>query len=105
MERYIKDNKKLIQSYFNMLNIKQIPINHKWLKSRWGYCNIIKKNIYISDLLYAFTSTQINYVIIHEISHLLVGNHSRQFWNVVATIIPNYKQIRKDLKKGHIILN
>jgi hypothetical protein len=29
MERYIKDNKKLIQSYFNMLNIKQIPINHK----------------------------------------------------------------------------
>jgi predicted metal-dependent hydrolase len=44
-------------------------------------------------------------VIIHEISHLLVSGHGKKFWNVVAKIIPDYKQIRKELRDCTVILD
>ncbi|MGN1131041.1 MAG: M48 family metallopeptidase [Ruminococcus sp.] len=37
------------------------------------------------------------YVIVHEFSHLIVPNHSKDFYSVVSEFCPNYKEIKKEL--------
>ena len=41
----------------------------------------------------------LDYVIVHELSHLVYGDHSKNFWNVVEENYPDYKEIRKGMKK------
>lgn len=46
----------------------------------------------------------INYVVVHELAHLEVKNHSRIFWNKIRTIFPDYKERVKWLKEnGHLM--
>ena len=39
----------------------------------------------------------LDYVIVHELSHLVYANHSKDFWNLVSVLVPNYKELRKEL--------
>ena len=67
-------------------------ISWKYTKSRWGICKIDKKEIEISTKLLLAPKEILEYVIIHELAHLIKGNHSKRFWNIVRSIDPNYKQ-------------
>ena len=40
----------------------------------------------------------IDYIIVHELSHLVEMNHSSNFWNIVSSVLPDYKE-RKDWLK------
>lgn len=66
---------------------------------KWGYCNkrqgLIKLNF---DLIH-YSIDEIDYVIIHELSHLIEFNHSRNFWKIVKKYKPNYKENQKVLKE------
>ena len=66
-------------------------------KTKWGSCNN-KKEIRLNWRLILSSTTIIDYVICHELSHLKFMNHSQQFWGLVNEIFPNYKEIQKQLK-------
>lgn len=81
------------------------PINIKPMKSKriWGSLsnkNEMKLNILISILPKILTE----YIIIHELCHSKEFNHSPQFWNLVQSIMPNYKIIKKKLGDYSFIL-
>jgi predicted metal-dependent hydrolase len=95
---------KLILWYFKKLNIKPVTIHHKWLYSRWGYCQVSSRKIFISSLLCSFNIEVIKYVIVHEICHLIHPNHSKKFWNTVSTLFPDYKLIRKNMKGNGVLI-
>ena len=63
----------------------------------WGSCSA-KKNITISYKLIRYSKEAIRYVILHELCHLKYMNHSKEFWRLVETYMPNYKETRKELK-------
>lgn len=86
-----------VYSLFEQYNIKKPVLKLRRMKSRWGSCNYVKGIITLSANLIYCTKEQINYVIIHEFSHLLVHNHSREFYNVVEKYEPDYKRIRKEM--------
>ncbi len=77
-------------------------IRFKYNSSNWGSCSS-KSNINLSTRLLLAPLSVIDYVIIHELSHLVHMNHSDKFWALVASILPDYKQHEKWLKvNSHI---
>ena len=73
-------------------------------RARWGSC-CAKKIINLSWYLIMADDDVSDYVIVHELAHLIEMNHSKQFWAVVESILPDYKERRKKLKELHNRLN
>lgn len=69
------------------------------MRTRWGVCNTKKHTITLNSELYKYDLECLDYVVIHELSHLIEGNHSRIFWSIVEKYCPNYKEIKKKLKE------
>lgn len=72
------------------------------MTSCWGTCNYSKGIITLNKNLIYCTKEQIYYVIVHEFAHLLVHNHSKDFYNIVEKYCKNYKEIRKEMKNIHL---
>lgn len=76
-----------------MANNKPLPrITLKYMTSRWGSCTPSKAHISLSVRLIHFPPQCFEYVLVHEYAHMLVANHSKEFYNVVAHFMPDYKR-------------
>ncbi|GMO14824.1 MAG: SprT family zinc-dependent metalloprotease [Mycoplasmoidaceae bacterium] len=100
----LKELRSVIENYFIKLELKHHDINHKWLRGKWGYCDIKKRKIYISDLLSAFLPEALKYVVFHEIAHLIHPDHSSKFWKTVSIAFPNYAFYRKYMKNKDVLI-
>lgn len=69
------------------------------MKTRWGVCNRRNKTVTLNSALIKESMDKIDYVIIHELSHLVHFDHSKAFWGVVSKYCPNYKSIRKEMRE------
>ncbi len=78
-------------------NIKEVRL--KLSQTNWGSCST-QGNINLSARLLFAPPVVIDYVIIHELAHLIEHNHSQRFWNVVAKAMPNYEEHDKWLLKN-----
>lgn len=74
---------KLIGEYPNRVVIKE-------QKTRWGSCSSLR-NLNFNWRIVMAPDDVIDYVIIHELCHLTHMNHSRDYWNLVGSIMPDYK--------------
>jgi len=73
--------------------------------TRYGSCMPAKKNLYFSSRLIMLSEYVVDAIIVHELCHMKYKNHSKDFYNLVATYIPNYKEIDKWLKvNGKMIM-
>lgn len=92
---------ELIEEKYAQLQKYGIPYP-EWkvrnMKSRWGSCQTEKGVITLNSQLIAAPRTCIEYVVLHELVHFLYPNHSRQFWDFVAKMMPDWKERRKALK-------
>lgn len=80
---------------------EQIPypkLKIRNMKTRWGVCNIRDNSVTLNTRLIEYELDKLDYVIIHELSHFIHFNHSKEFWKQVEKYTPNYKKIRKELK-------
>ena len=66
-------------------------------RSFWGECMNKRGILKFSARLAGKDREQVEYVVVHELAHFLVPNHSETFWNVVGTVLPDYKARRKIL--------
>jgi hypothetical protein len=99
--KYREQAKLLIESriqFFNNLNkFKFNRINIKNQKTRWGSCSK-KGNINLNYKIALLPSHIADYIVAHELCHLVEFNHSRNFWNLVGELVPDYLKIRRELK-------
>ena len=79
-------------------NIKSPILKIRDMKTRWGVYNRLNHTITLNSRLIEFDIEKIDYVIIHELSHIIHFNHSKSFWNLVGKYCKNYKEIRKEMK-------
>ncbi len=69
------------------------------MKTRWGVCNRRDDSITLNSKLIRYEIHDIDYVIIHELAHLVHFDHSKAFWQTVEKYMPNYKRAIKNLKE------
>ena len=105
IDKWYKKNAKIIfkQHLDLMYNkfSKKIPypdLRIRKMTTRWGVCNTQSKTITLNLELIKRNEKYLDYVIVHELSHLIFPNHSNNFWNLVEENCPNYKQIKKEMK-------
>lgn len=97
IDRLSKIVQKSIEKYSEKLGIKPNKVRIKNIKYAWGSCSS-KKNISINMQLAKKSEEVIEYVVLHEMCHLIYMNHSKQFWNLVEKNMPEYKEYKKELK-------
>lgn len=102
---YKKQMQNIFDEHYQMLynrfeeSIPFYRMRIRKMKTRWGVCNVKSKTITLNSRLIEYPLEALDYVIVHELSHLIHFNHSNSFWNLVAKYKPDYKRIRKELKE------
>ena len=92
-----KENSKIMEKLTpNVLKVKE-------QKKRWGSCTS-KGVIYINSKIVMARPKTIQYILVHEFSHLVHMNHSKDFYKLVESIMPEYKKEEKWLKQYSYIL-
>ena len=81
--------------------VKERPqLRIKNMKSRWGSCLIRKKIVTLNSRLISKDMALIEYVLLHELCHFLVPNHSPSFYSHLAKYVPDHKEKRKILNRS-----
>ncbi len=92
--RYLEQKTK---QYAHKINEEMPFITVKELKSRYGSCSSLRHISYAAKLVFA-PKEVIDYVCVHEVAHLREMNHSKDFWNIVSNLMPDYKDQVKWLR-------
>jgi len=88
----------MVKQQGNRHGLMPRAITIKTQKSRWGSCGI-RDDIHINWLLMLAPPQVLEYVVVHELCHLRVRNHSADFWALVALHLPDYQKQRRWLKQ------
>ncbi|HHX18710.1 MAG TPA: M48 family metallopeptidase [Clostridium sp.] len=90
-----------IKKYSFLIGVNPTKITIREQKTRWGSCSS-KGSINLNWKLVMAPMKVVEYVIVHELCHMIEMNHSKDYWNIVSSIMPHYKNHRKWLKEnGH----
>jgi predicted metal-dependent hydrolase len=91
--------KEKVPAYADLIGVNPRFAAVKSLKSRWGSCSIHGRISLAWNIIMA-PEQVLDYLIVHELCHMVHHNHSAEYWNLVATILPNYRQSRKWLSEN-----
>ncbi|MCI9586227.1 MAG: M48 family metallopeptidase, partial [Bacilli bacterium] len=106
LQKWLKKQMKIVfeerLNYCYNLFEEDIPfpkLKTRKMKTRWGVCNKRDLSVTLNSKLIRYDQFIIDYVIIHELSHLVHFDHSREFWDTVGKYMPDYKKAEKVLKE------
>ncbi len=98
----IKQAKELIpqrvEYYSAVMNLYPTGVRITRAKKRFGSCSS-KNSLCFSCFLMQYPLEAVDYVIVHELTHIRYCNHSREFYDLIARYMPDYKQREKFLKQ------
>lgn len=86
-----------LEHYAQIMSLNYKEIRVKKMKSRWGSCSS-ERVITFNTQLVKLKKEQIDYVVVHELAHLVHMNHSKSFHDLVESYFPDSKRVRKDIK-------
>ncbi|MDP1845637.1 MAG: M48 family metallopeptidase [Candidatus Moranbacteria bacterium] len=89
--------KQKIEELNAFYNFQCARISIRNQKTRWGSCNR-KGNLNFNYRIIHLPEKYLDYIIVHELCHLKELNHAKNFWELVGQAIPDYKEIRKDIR-------
>ena len=87
-----------VECYSALMGLKYGRITITSAKGRFGSCSS-EGNLAFSYRLMLYPEEAIDYVVVHELAHLVELNHSQRFYRIVASVLPDYKARQKLLKK------
>jgi len=90
---------KRTRHFAAILEVKPRLVNTRTYSARWGCCSNRKEITYNWQIIMA-PENIIDYLVVHELCHIKEHNHSRQFWNHVESVLPDYKDSKLYLDKN-----
>ena len=94
-QKYVEEKVQLFNQFYKF---KYNSITIKNQKTRWGSCSK-RGNLNFNYNTYLLPENLADYIVVHEICHLSEFNHGKKFWDLVSQCIPDYKELRSELKK------
>jgi predicted metal-dependent hydrolase len=90
--------------YAGNMGVRYNSIDLSNAKHRWGSC-YSNGNLRFNWRLVMAPENIVDYVVVHELAHLVEPNHSNRFWGVVDKTFQNHREARKWLKDNHLLLS
>lgn len=87
----------LLKKYCLIMSLEIKGFTVKKLKSKWGSCDTLKKHITLNIELMKYPIIISEYIVIHELAHLIEANHSKKFYEIIKKYMPEYKKVKKIL--------
>lgn len=102
LNEWYRQNLKLmipdyIQKWESIIGVSVNEWNVKLMKTRWGTCNIRDKRIWINLELSKKNLRCLEYIVVHEMVHLLERYHNENFKTYMNKFLPNWKNVRNEL--------
>ena len=90
----------ILQTYamFRKYDVPFPTLKIRTMKTIWGSCQPQKGIITLNSRLIEAPRNSIEYVVVHEFAHFIHPNHSKQFWNFVTMMMPDWKERKKGLE-------
>lgn len=85
----------LVQKYEHIIGVKSSGIGYRYMTSRWGSCNVKTRHINFSVYACQKPMEYVEYLVCHELMHLIYPNHGNEFKNAIRQIIPNADIVAK----------
>jgi predicted metal-dependent hydrolase len=98
----VEDRYRLIAAPFGV-RLGKVAV--KKMRSRWGSCSS-RGNVSVNLLLGHLPDELLEYVVVHELCHLVHHNHSKKFWSLVAAYSPDFKKRKLELRRySHFLVD
>lgn len=88
----------LVAKWEPILGVKAGKLAYRNMTSRWGSCQPSTGRICINTRLALYPPECLEYVVVHELCHLLVRNHGSEFWGLVEAALPHWREARGKLR-------
>ena len=92
-----KDVPKIIEKWEKIIGVKCNEFGIKRMRTKWGTCNVRSKRIWLNLELAKKTPECLEYIIVHELVHLLERKHNERFKQYMNKFIPNWRSTQKKL--------
>jgi len=92
-----KDILKICERWEKELKVKIKRLCIRPMKNKWGSCSA-KGVLTINKALLNSSKELVEYVIVHELLHLIIPNHGRTFKTLLYTYLPNWEDLQKELE-------
>lgn len=90
---------ELVERFSQQIDVRPTGLTVTSAKTRWGSCSAADRLSFSFRLAFCPVEV-IEYVVVHELAHVRYKNHGRQFWQQVASILPDYGLRREFLKQN-----
>jgi len=88
--------------YSRLIGVEPKKIAVRTQKRLWGCCDYNTQTINMNWQIILSPMNVVDYVVVHELCHLTIPNHSKRFWKKVAKAMPDFKRHRQWLKVNHL---
>lgn len=89
----------LVAKWEPVMGVKVSGVTIRQMKTRWGSCNVRTHHININLALAHKGEECLEYVVVHEMTHILEPSHNQVFWGYMTQFYPQWKRVRKQLNK------
>ncbi|MGH7882925.1 MAG: M48 family metallopeptidase [Candidatus Dormibacteraceae bacterium] len=93
----------LVGKWSPLLGIAEPSWRIRQMKTRWGTCNINRARIWLNLELSQKAPECLEYVVVHELVHLLERNHNRRFYDLMNYFMPHWRSLREKLNRAPLI--
>jgi predicted metal-dependent hydrolase len=93
----------LIAKWEPRMGVKVKRIFVQKMKTKWGSCNAASKSIRFNTELTKKPSECLEYIVVHEMAHLIVKRHDARFINLMDRYLPNWKLVRQTLNAAPLV--
>lgn len=90
---------RIIEKYKSVINREPSCVKWRQMHTRWGSCNVKSAKITLSAMLFKKPRICLEFVLLHELAHLLVANHGAEFHTIMRVAMPNYREIARLLNQ------